>query len=92
MLNLLKTIVTAIFSLLPDSPFQDMVDNVMVDMDFLPFLNWYVPFDICADMTLAWLACILSYYLFVMVKKIVYDFVLQKVISGIAVAFSGLPK
>ncbi len=82
----------AIFSLLPDSPFQVMIDSVIFDKDFLPFLNWYVPFDICANMTLAWLDCIFFYYLFVMVKKIIYDFVLDKVITAGISIVGNIPK
>lgn len=90
MINLIKLIVMAIFSLLPDSPFQAMCDSVIFDKDFLPFLNWYIPFDICATMTLSWLTCVLSYYTFVMVKKIVYDFILNKILAGIALAYGGI--
>lgn len=89
MINLIKIIVMAIFSLLPDSPFQSMCDSVIFDKDFLPFLNWYIPFDICATMTLSWLTCVLAYYTFVMVKKVVYDFILNKILAGIAVGLSG---
>ena len=89
MINLIKIIVMAIFSLLPDSPFQSMCDSVIFDKDFLPFLNWYIPFDICAEMTLAWLACVLTYYTFVMVKKIIYDFIINKILEGIIVGLSG---
>ena len=89
MINLIKIIVMAIFSLLPDSPFQAMCDSVIFDKDFLPFLNWYIPFDICATMTLAWLSCVLTYYTFVMVKKIIYDFIINKILEGIIVGLSG---
>lgn len=80
----------AIFSLLPDSPFQTMCDSVIFDKDFLPFLNWYIPFDICATMTLSWLTCVLAYYAFVITKKIIYDFVLNKILAGMSVALSGI--
>jgi hypothetical protein len=83
-------VVNAIFSILPDDPFKTIIDGVVYDVDYLPTLNWFLPFDICADLTLAWLSCILVYYLFVMVKKLVYDFVLQKVLSAVTVGISGL--
>ena len=92
MINLLKVIVMAIFSLLPDSPFQVMIDSVIFNKDFLPFLNWYVPFDICANMTIAWLDCIVLYYIFVMVKKIVYDFILDKAITAGLSIVGSIPK
>lgn len=90
MLKIIKIIVDAVFNLLPDSPFQSMIDSVIFDKELLPFLNWFLPFDICAKMTLTWLGCILVYYTFVLVKKIVFDFIINKVIAGIAVALGGI--
>lgn len=81
MINILKIIFIAIFELLPTSPFQVMFDQLMIDFDFLPYLNWFLPFDTCSIMMLAWLDCILVYYAFVLVKKIVVDFILEKIIS-----------
>ena len=92
MMSILKTIINAVFSLLPDSPFRGMIDSVLYEFDLLPNLNWFLPFDICSQMTLVWLDCILIYYLFVMVKKIVIDIILPKVLSLISVAVSGLSK
>ncbi len=87
MINILKIIFIAIFELLPTSPFQVMFDQLMTDFDFLPYLNWFLPFDTCSVMMLAWLDCVLVYYAFVLTKKIVVDFVLQKVVSaGLTIA------
>ncbi|MDE7339275.1 MAG: hypothetical protein K2N80_01775 [Lachnospiraceae bacterium] len=87
MINIIKIIFIAIFELLPTSPFQVMFDQLMIDFDFLPYLNWFLPFDTCATMMLAWLDCVLVYYAFVLVKKIVVDFILQKVVStGLTIA------
>lgn len=92
MLTVIKKLILAVFALLPDSPFPDMIDSILFEYDFLPCLNWFVPFDICAELMLTWLGCILIYYLFVMVKKVVVDFILGKVVSGISVALGALPK
>lgn len=81
MVKLLKMIIMAVFSLLPDSPFQDMVDGIAYDKDFIPFLNWYIPFDICATMTLAWLVCLLVYYGYVLVKKIIFQYLLNIILK-----------
>lgn len=84
MVSILKMIFIAIFTLLPTSPFQAMFDELMVDFDYLPYLNWFLPFDICANMMLAWLDCVLVYYGFVMVKKIVIDILIDKIIGASA--------
>lgn len=81
MISLVKLIVIAIFEILPDSPFREMFDELMINFDFLPFLNWFLPFDICANMMLTWLDCILVYYLFVLVKKVVWDLIVTNLVS-----------
>lgn len=90
MLNIIKTLFMAVFNLLPDDPFISIVDGVVYDVDFLPTLNFFVPFDICATMLLGWLDCILVYYAFMLVKKIVLDYVLSKVLSAITAVFGGM--
>lgn len=81
MINLIQIVIIAIFEILPDSPFRAMFDELMIEFDFLPFLNWFLPFDICANMMLAWLDCILIYYFFVMIKKIVWDLIMSKLVT-----------
>lgn len=88
MLNLIRMLFMAVFELLPDDPFREVIDGIVYDVDFLPTLNWFVPFDICSEMLLGWLDCILAYYVFIVVKKIVLDYVigLAKSVTG---AFAG---
>ena len=71
MISLIKMIIIAVFNLLPNSPFQKMFDSLMLDWDFMEYLTWFLPFDICANMMLAWLDCMLVYYVFMLTKKIV---------------------
>lgn len=82
MINILKIIIIAIFEMLPTSPFPSMFDSAVVDSTFLAAMNWFLPFDICANMMLTWLNCILVYYAFVMIKKIVLDILVDKIISA----------
>ena len=77
MIALLKMLMIAIFELLPTSPFQKMIDELQIDFDFLPYLNWFIPFDICSAMMLSWLDCVLVYYGFVLVKKVVMDYLID---------------
>lgn len=71
MISLIKMIIIAVFNLLPDSPFQQMFDSLMLDWDFMEYLTWFLPFDICANMMLAWLDCMLVYYVFMLSKKVI---------------------
>ncbi len=71
MISLIKMIIIAVFNLLPNSPFQQMFDSLMLDWDFMQYLTWFLPFDICANMMLAWLDCMLVYYVFMLSKKVI---------------------
>lgn len=81
MIALLKWVVMTIYNILPDSPFPQMVDNLNLHQDFMQYLNWFLPLDIVGNMILAWLDCMLLYFLFVIIKKIVFNLIIKK-ISG----------
>ena len=82
MLNVLKVILLKVFSILPDSPFQSALADM--DLSFVPTLNWFIPFDVCADIMQAWLVCVFVYYVFTLVKGLVNAFVSKaKVIAAI---------
>lgn len=90
MIALLKILIIAIFNLLPTSPFTDMIDSAFDGADFLPYLNWFLPFDICGNMMLVWLDCVLVYYGFVLVKKIILDYLINIFVSAGGSLASGL--
>lgn len=90
MLTVLYNIIAWIFNILPDSPFRSVVDGVVYKVDFLPQLNWFVPFDTCSTILVAWLDCILVYYVFVLVKKIVLDFLVEKLMGAVSVIAKGM--
>lgn len=90
MITVLYNILAWIFSILPDSPFQSMVDGVVYKIDFLPQLNWFVPFDNCSAILTAWLGCVAVYYVFVLVKKVVLDFLVEKLLSVVSVIGKGM--
>ena len=52
-----------------------------MDANMLAYLNWFVPFDNARDITLVWLNCILAYYVYQMVKKIVMDYIIGKLLA-----------
>ncbi|MSA03716.1 hypothetical protein GKG47_20135 [Lactonifactor sp. BIOML-A3] len=62
-------ILQAIIMLLPLSPFQKMTDAIE-SFDFLGFLNYFIPFDVCLTMLEVWLAAVAIYYIVKNLDKI----------------------
>ncbi len=83
MLKLLSLLILALYAILPTSPVQKALADMETGMDanMLAYLNWFVPFDNARDITLVWLNCILAYYVYQMVKKIVMDYIIGKLLS-----------
>lgn len=79
MIDLLKSFFLGIYNMLPDSPFQYFFDAV--DFDFVHWLNWFIPFDICFKITEIWVTAIAAYYLFSIVKKVVFDLIIGKLLA-----------
>lgn len=83
MIALLKWVVMTVYNILPDSPFQQMVDDMNLNQDFMQYLNWFLPIDIAGNMILAWLDCMLVYIIFVIVKTIIFKIIIKKIASAI---------
>ena len=83
MLKLLSLLILALYAILPTSPVQKALADMETGMDanMLAYLNWFVPFDKARDITLVWLNCILAYYVYQMVKKIVMDYIIGKLLA-----------
>lgn len=82
MMNILKSFFTKIYELLPGSPFQAFFSgHSEVLSDILGWLNWFIPFDLCFKLTELWVASIAIYYLFVVIKKVILDLVIAKILS-----------
>lgn len=79
MVKIIQSFLEKIYGLLPDSPFQAFFDSL--DLDFVHWLNWFIPFDICFKITEVWVAAIAAYYLFTIVKKIVFDLIIGKLLA-----------
>lgn len=77
MLNIIKELFSKIYDVLPSSPFQTFWDNV--NFDFVGWLNWFIPFDICFQITEIWAISIAAFYLFSIVKKVIFDLILKKI-------------
>lgn len=60
-----------LLDLLPDSPFGEMLDMIG-SFDFLPYLNWFIPFDMAFTFFNLWLTAVALYYVYKYSKQI-YD-------------------
>lgn len=81
MFNILKSFLSSIYDLLPDSPIQTFFEGKLGILgDMLGWLNWFIPFDLCFKITEIWVTAIAAYYLFNIVKKIVLDLIIAKII------------
>lgn len=81
MIEVLKSFLSGLYNMLPDSPFQTIFSNEMYHFDFLHWLNWFIPFDICFKITEIWVTSIAAYYLFVIIKKVVFDLIIGKLLA-----------
>ncbi len=68
MLEAFKLFLLKIVSLLPDSPFAEFVEGI--EVSYFKHINWFIPLDICANLTLAWVDCLLVYIVVCLVSKI----------------------
>lgn len=62
-LDIINSIAGAVLSFLPDSPFTAFIDE-LAKLDFLPYVNWFVPVGTLLGIGTAWLACISIYYIY----------------------------
>lgn len=77
MIALVKLLLNLLYNMLPNSPIAEAVGQI--NFDFLPYLNWVVPFDNAVKMTRAWLSCILLYYSYNVAKKVIFDVIIKKI-------------
>lgn len=82
MVDIIKSFFSKIYDLLPDSPFQAFfTDKIDILGDMLGWLNWFIPFDLCFKITEIWVAGIAAYYLFIIIKKLVFDLIIGKLLA-----------
>lgn len=77
MIKFITSVLSGIMSILPDSPFQALFDGGL-DLGFLPYLNWFVPFDNFFKVTTVWASAILVYYLYDTVSGVIRKLILDK--------------
>ena len=65
--NVLKSALSWVCALLPDSPFQ-AIDNSAVSQ-YLPYINWFIPFDFVVTTLSLWLVAIGVYYAYSVILR-----------------------
>lgn len=66
--NVANEVFNAILFLLPTSPFSN-IDLPPIFIDYLGYLNYYVPIDEILITMTAWLSCIMIYYAYQLVLR-----------------------
>ncbi len=56
-----KNLFSSIINLLPQSPLKS-VTNLINDIPYLSWLNWFFPVSECLTLMVGWLLCIAVYY------------------------------
>lgn len=77
MIEIITSLLTAVIGILPDSPFQTLYE-FKTEFDFLPYLNWFVPFDNALSVTRVWVTAIFAYYLYDTVSEVVNNLIISK--------------
>lgn len=55
-------VANAVFSILPDSPFQWSITNTIKSMPFINVVFYFIPFEGMISMTMAYTAAVVGYY------------------------------
>ena len=81
MFEFIYYLIMSCINYLPTSPFSSaMADYTLERLDFLPQLNWFIPFDNCLQITNLWASCILAYYVFNFVKSVGFKYIIDKIL------------
>lgn len=80
MLKIVVNILLAVLNVLPDSPFQNALSENFLEPieEIIPYINYFLPFDMAVKITASWLTCILLYYSWGYIKKFVEKFIIDK--------------
>lgn len=69
-------ILDVLISILPSAPFRAMLSQLADSsgMDVLGYVNYFIPFKFCATCMNAWLACVLTYYVYKYLRQAITDY------------------
>lgn len=85
MIEIVKIIILAILSVLPDSPFSAYFAEM--DTSFYSYFNWIFPLDACLDILFVWVLCIPYIVIFLFIWDFVKDTLLVLLKKAIMLLF-----
>lgn len=68
MKELLDKFLALLLSLMPKSPFTDVIDS-LEGLPYIGLINWFVPIGTLVGIGLLWLAAIATYYIYLVVAR-----------------------
>lgn len=68
MQDILFSLIEALQTVLPTSPFAEWIDAVG-ELPYLSWLNWFFPVGNCLKVMAAWLLCVGAFYLYSIVMR-----------------------
>lgn len=71
LIQVLAMIASAVLSLLPDSPFQWSVVNVIKSMPYISVVFYFVPFEAMISVTMAYITAVTGYYVLRWILRLV---------------------
>lgn len=79
MMELIKIILIKVLGLFPDSPFTGQASDI--DIIYIYYLNWFLPVDICINLTLVWVNCMLLVLVLKLLFRIFWDTLITKLMT-----------
>jgi len=67
-IEILFSILDVLLSILPMTPFKIMISQID-GIDYLGYVNWFLPFDFASKCFRAWLGCVIAYYIYKYLKE-----------------------
>lgn len=81
MIEIIQSVLSILYNLLPNSYISQFLNESPFSDDILGYLNWFVPFDIAQKMVITWMGCMVSYYVYQMIRSGVFNRILDKIFS-----------
>lgn len=67
MISAIVQLITGLLNFLPVSPFTSMLAGL--EVPYLGYLNWVIPFDVFLKLISAWLPCMAAYYIYQTIRS-----------------------
>lgn len=67
---LFASVLNLVLSILPNSPFLDLSRTYDISVaKYMPYLSWFLPIKSMLGILIAWLGCMLIYYIYSVVMR-----------------------